>query len=392
MVSSLLAFVSVVVGYFTMSTPTYLLNDVDVMLIGRVRAILRLKKAVNSMDDASDPLRVDGLQSFMLAMSDQQLVSGIALLIAGYAKHSDITTYSMDVIAALAFLSSSVHLSTLPLVRVLLRDHSISLGIRVVFMCSNFVVSSGALIFLSGRLRGWESLMAIVSITLPRTLLTGRKLKMLAFVMVLQAGNNWYPYMFFACGVSGFTLQPFYVTDFLMQMGILVSVLWDYIDALFALYGPPGTPSAFGYILDRVYKRAKIERVPSRQQYQATKAATKKAALERSPRRVVLRDLRFVESFAFHEFNGSFAAYILTLAFIQIYGIITVFKTRTEASGSTGDMNEWGFGQIVPLVLLMLPAMSAIEAHDGQYSRIYASSHSSDQTIRTKRDRASRTR
>lgn len=91
MISSLLAFVSIVVGYFTMSIATYLLNDVDVILIGHVRAILRVEKVVNTMDDASDPIRVDGLQSFMLAMSDQQLVGGVALLITGYAKHSDIT-------------------------------------------------------------------------------------------------------------------------------------------------------------------------------------------------------------------------------------------------------------------------------------------------------------
>jgi hypothetical protein len=168
-ISSLLAFVSIVVGYFTMSIPTYLLNDVDVILIGRVRAILRLKKVVNTMDDASDPLRVEGLQSFMLAMSDQQLVSGVALLIAGYAKRSDITTYSMDVIAALAFLSTSVHLSTLPLVRFLLRDHSISLGIRVVFMCSNFVVSSSALLVFYRSLRTPENLMSIVPTSLSRT-------------------------------------------------------------------------------------------------------------------------------------------------------------------------------------------------------------------------------
>jgi hypothetical protein len=188
---------------------------------------------------------------------------------------------------------------------------------------------------------------------------------MLAFVMILQAGNNWFPDIFFACGVSGFTLRPFHVTYVLMQLGILVAVLLAHVDALFSLYGPPGTPGAFAYIIDHGYKRAKIERVPSRQQYQAAKAATKLAALKTSRRRVVLHDISFIESFAFHEFYGSFAADIFNLAFIQIYGIITIFTTRAEPRGSSGDMNEWGFGQIVPLVLLILPAMSAIEAHDG---------------------------
>ena len=82
------------------------------------------------------------LKSFMLSMSDQQLVSGVALLIAGFAKHMEITTYSMDVIAALAYLSSSVHLATLPLIRDHLKGHAAALYVRFFFMFANLAMCS----------------------------------------------------------------------------------------------------------------------------------------------------------------------------------------------------------------------------------------------------------
>ncbi|KIX93601.1 uncharacterized protein Z520_10779 [Fonsecaea multimorphosa CBS 102226] len=329
--SSVISFASVVIGYFTLSLPRYLLNEADVLYIGAFRRLfMSRKRTIETVDDASDALRSDALISFMLSMSDQQLVSGVALLIAGFAKNTDITTYSMDVIAALAFQSSSVHLATLPLIRYHLKDHMTALAIRFSFMIAN--------------------------------------LAMLAFLMIEQTSSQWWPNLYFTCAFSDFTLKGATAVDILSQFVILILLCYDYGDAACALFGQADDRSILEFVFNRKYRQYQIDKRPTQQDYHRAKAlairANSKEKQSRSQVRDTLQDIRLMESFAFHEFFGSYAAGIMWLAFIQVYGIINVFKTRAEPKGSTGSMNAWGFGQIVPLVLLVLPLMAAIEAYD----------------------------
>ena len=67
--------------------------------------------------------RTRGLEKFVLALSDQQLVTGLAILLAGYINRCSMTLYSFDIVAALAWFSSTTHLSTLSVLRVYLVDH-----------------------------------------------------------------------------------------------------------------------------------------------------------------------------------------------------------------------------------------------------------------------------
>jgi len=68
----------------------------------------------------------EAFENLILAFSDQQLVTGLAILIAAYCK-GDITIYSFQVASALAWFSSTIHLATLVVLRVLvvlIRVHS----------------------------------------------------------------------------------------------------------------------------------------------------------------------------------------------------------------------------------------------------------------------------
>ena len=59
---------------------------------------------------------VDGfhsLQRFMLALSDQQIVTGLAIFIIGFSKHCELSSYHFIVIMALGWFSFTTHLSTL---------------------------------------------------------------------------------------------------------------------------------------------------------------------------------------------------------------------------------------------------------------------------------------
>ena len=67
--------------------------------------------------------RSKGLEKFILALSDQQLVTGLAVLIAGFVSPCSMSIYHFNIIAALGWFSSTTHLSTLAVLRVYFIEH-----------------------------------------------------------------------------------------------------------------------------------------------------------------------------------------------------------------------------------------------------------------------------
>ena len=53
------------------------------------------------------------IEKVMLSLSDQQLLTGLSVLIAGFATHCSISAYHFAIVSDLAWFSSNVHLSTL---------------------------------------------------------------------------------------------------------------------------------------------------------------------------------------------------------------------------------------------------------------------------------------
>src|ERR1700734_1263414 len=53
------------------------------------------------------------LERFILGLSDQQLVTGLAILITGYYLHCKISYYHFNLVINLAWFSSTTHLATL---------------------------------------------------------------------------------------------------------------------------------------------------------------------------------------------------------------------------------------------------------------------------------------
>lgn len=72
------------------------------------------------------------------------------------------------------------------------------------------------------------------------------------------------------------------------------------------------------------------------------------------------------EQWAFHQCRGSFMWRLLWLWSGNVYGIVTVFLSRSDRTGLSGDPDHWGFGQVVPLALLALPIFAAMESHAGK--------------------------
>ena len=88
-----------------------LVNDLDGYVIERFQDLFCLTNLSGRLS-----MHVDGfhsLQRFMLALSDQQIVTGLAIFIIGFSKHCELSSYHFIVIMALGWFSFTTHLSTL---------------------------------------------------------------------------------------------------------------------------------------------------------------------------------------------------------------------------------------------------------------------------------------
>lgn len=127
--TALLTFGAIINGYLSDSLPDTTLNRLDRFVLGKLAQTCRtpwqrikvaLGQAHFTQRQPPDPTAVrtarkrrqDALRRFVLALSDQQLVTGLAILIAGYIKRCSMSQYHFNIVKALAWFSSTIHLST----------------------------------------------------------------------------------------------------------------------------------------------------------------------------------------------------------------------------------------------------------------------------------------
>jgi hypothetical protein len=107
--TSITTFATILVAYFGGYVPGIDPNDIDHIL---------LRKDRGEVNDDSPKIakRKDAFEKFILALSDQQLVTGLAILIVGFVK-CDISVYSFENVSALAWFSCTTHLATLTVLK-----------------------------------------------------------------------------------------------------------------------------------------------------------------------------------------------------------------------------------------------------------------------------------
>jgi len=80
------------------------------------------------------------LEKFVLSLSDQQLVTGIAILSAGWIRHTQEKLYHFAMILDLAWMSSNTHLLTLTVLHDYFVQHHDIRYWRLALMACNFVM------------------------------------------------------------------------------------------------------------------------------------------------------------------------------------------------------------------------------------------------------------
>jgi hypothetical protein len=328
-------------AFMTYSIPTEFLNDIDraaVRVLRRAFASLRTRlhwpNATETVDDEAREDRLQAFQTFMLSMTDQVLASDLAILIATFARHVDITLYSVDVVIALGCLACTVHLAMVPLLIDHLRKHHVTKVSRSILMLAGAI--------------------------------------MLVTLLVLRLSDTWRnnTHIYLRCAVRDLQLDVWYdPIGFATRLLVPVVILLGYCEVTMLLYCS-GEDSAPTNWLDRLNRwNAYLPNTSSRSRAQWLQYAPRKAAQNiTSLRAQRLYAICYAEVWAFHACQGSFLWTILWLLSANVYGVTSVFVARSKTAGISGDRDQMGYGQIVPLVLLVLPVLAAIQGVYGELS------------------------
>ncbi|KAF9762890.1 hypothetical protein IL306_003283 [Fusarium sp. DS 682] len=164
----------------------------------RLRAKFPKTKRTKAVQNRSE--RTQAFMAFMIAISDQILVSQASILIAAFIIHDDITIYSSNIVIALGCLASTVHLGTFPFYIDRLKDHNAAKLIRVLAM----VAGSG----------------------------------MLVFMLVIQLSYTWdmETYAYFTCTLHDYQLNGNDLLNLIDQMFVPLTVLYGTYEIIHLLY------------------------------------------------------------------------------------------------------------------------------------------------------------
>lgn len=326
--------------------------------------------------------RSKGLEKFILALSDQQLVTGLAVLTAGYISPCSTSIYHFNIIAALGWFSSTTHLSTLVVLQFYFIEHPRLRNWRVVAMLLIFgLLAIAQAVTVNSTL---DNSLPIRCLYTPGSFSTGTILNGLLIISFLGATYS-------NRIIRLYSLDP----EWSLQAWFVNGVVW-------ALKKNPRLSNLTEIAIvcsklpqveqDKIYRKLK-----ERQQYvgrelvkivirSSKQTKAEQGALWRSfnERRRDTRYYNLLESkksdgysgnpikmrrlfIMIREVNYSFPGNLLTIHFGVVLGITQVIGGRQNepSAGIVGSQNDLNFGQLVPLLLMLLPLFAAGEAYFG---------------------------
>ncbi|KAF3064536.1 hypothetical protein GL218_02635 [Daldinia childiae] len=311
------------------------------------------RKCYNGFDNVMlnrKPRHEDGqgvraLQKFILALSDQQLVSGLALavsinIIRNGVQDLDtkISAYAYGNAVILAFLSCIIHLATLAVLREYLRDRSYLKHVRVAIMICVIAL------LLQGLAETW-------SLSKYETLRCA-----IADYSFLQDYSDTY-------GPLERLGNPAAVSGFTVLLGILLN---GYIRRIRDLYFHDSRVFP-GYW--QVFLLAKTIGWPTSSKVRIFKAR-RRLALRLSNRTLGISQLGQIFFLVIpSSFHRSFMFEVVWLLFYFTFGISQVASFLFLLDRDTDDTIisfEPRFGQLLPLILMALPFLAMGEGYSGK--------------------------
>jgi len=313
LISAYMTFAAVLLAYITGMVENELLGTVD-------RRLFRIRSRIQH-----HPRVQTALRKFVLSLSDQQIVTGIAIMAAGLRglAKGNISTYHYQIVLYLAWLSSSVHLSAISLLTPYLSKYH---GLR------------------TWRLIGMLTLLVMLLVALVPTL-----------------SDNW--------GTINHSFDPYREGVQPTGWGVPAACFWG------KTYGAGVNNDApLGYailVVSYVWKVGElfistqrlyhfVVRLPVRMLMEKPLCAiARRYARRRQARYLIAFRLYLVlclPLFAALETLVSFSAALWLSILGLVFGTLQIVIPRNQNLASTADLEEkWGFGQLVPLILLIQP-------------------------------------
>ncbi|PVH92734.1 hypothetical protein DM02DRAFT_662651 [Periconia macrospinosa] len=352
---------SIFYGYLTDSLPDSLLSDTDFAAIRRFqnsfinRRILHwlsrgwyiLKKLCyrcvgRNLPEPRPPIpkgqRVEAVTRFILGFSDQQLVTGLAIMISALANRCHITLYELQIVFCLAWFSATTHLATLKVLHEYFYENKVVRNWRVIGILTFLVL----LAFFQGVLivagDGQDPTEIVNHATPMQCIIDGRTQKReLGGLEIL----------------TGIYLLNFLLYIYLKHTGDLfrnphrINCLTEELSQSPLVAGSQITEGRRPTAHDRRYASENV--------------AIQHEVLMRNN---ILPGIKLGVG-SVRKYRYSFLSYLPTILFSLTYGISqTVVVTWVNSPKTTGDVRRMGFGQVVSLALLAIPALTASEIYN----------------------------
>lgn len=283
--------------------------------------------------------RSNGLERFVLALNDQQLVTGLAVLIAGYTNRCSRSLYHFNIISTLGWFSSTTHLSTLAILRAYLIDH----GSRLACDCNaRYLRSSG--VSQSGTFSTQDNSLPVQCVF--ESFAPGG----LSFLDIIQLV---FILAFLSMSYADSTRRLYtFESDWSVQDWIVEVVVRPLIrnrDARYLERIVVSTP-----MVSKAEQGVTYRRLKQRKHWWEFCGEWVK---DRSAFSRRVAEIRYLNQ----EMQNSFLGEIHDLLFSVSYGIAQVIINRNQipTGGLSGDQNAISFGQLVPLLLIALPVLAA---------------------------------
>ena len=365
--SALFTIIAIIWGYLSDSLPDWYLNETDKHIVSSFQSWLASKRVNRSVKwlwkklkqwtlfifgkrpgpkhTMSRDERQEAVTRFILSLSDQQLATGLAVLVAGVANQCTLTVYEFQVIFALAWFSSTTHLATLDCLRDYFLNHHVVRNFRVFGMLFLLLLLSYTLIMS----------MASIDETIPLA------------CTFRYFGNQ---------GVRNSDNISIYLV---VQAAVtLMFLLWNYVVRIVASFDrADGRPT----MLERMIfnRKTRSFRRKHRSSTELRKIILKEAVLELRSRNRRNELERIEESRglwqqvlilnrASRSYSDSFLAHGPLLMFMIAYGFTQLYGSRWHPNIDVYVDSSFSFGQITSLFLLVLPVLAAAEIYYGKLS------------------------
>lgn len=279
-------------------------------------------------------------EKFILALSDQQLVTGIAILVAIYTNHCRISVYELNIAISLAWFSSTTHLGTLDVLHRYFRQNVVVRNWRMVGMISILLLLIPGLVLVEIYVFVTPAIPMQCARFLPSNSDLG--LGPLAAVFVI---------VYLVVGYANRLYKTFTSED-----GSMVDpewLVWNAILRVFSKMSKPERHDAIENAID-ICNARRTARIEARLEALSAKHSY--------IRRIGL---------CIGAYARSFLQCIAALFFFLSYGISGVVADRWMdfSINLEEGSNTMEFGQIVPLVLLILPMLAFAEIFYGKEAR-----------------------